>query len=199
LAAVAPATTTTPIELHQSGKINAFALELNVPVEHRFGVRVEYVHKSQSLAPDNATDPTKLVRLTNGKLNGSSVYGEVWYWLVGDDTILPAPGLQLPSRLKKFETKAPRHGVMVAARVDHLDEKITTNTALAKDPTVGSRQVTAFELGVNYWYSKRFRASFNYVLNHFGGDAGGIADAKSKLADGTSNEHEFLFRLGIAL
>lgn len=199
LAAAAPATTTTPIELHQSGKANSFALELNAPIEHKFGLRVEYVNKSQTVSPDNATDPTKLVRLANGSFTGSSVYGEVWYWVVGDDRILPAAGLQLPTRLKKFETTAPRHGVMVAVRVDHLDEKITTDVALAKDPTVGTRQVNAYELGVNYWYSKRFRASFNYVLNHFGGDAGGISDTKKKLSDGTSNEHEFLFRLGIAL
>jgi phosphate-selective porin len=193
--------TTTPAELHQSGNLTAFALELNVPIEHRFGVRVEYVNKSQEVAQLDVTAPAAPVPIVggSGKLTGSSVYGEVWYWLVGDDTIIGAPGLQLPSRLKKFETKAPRHGVMLAVRVDHLDENITTDTALAKDPTRGSRQVTAAELGVNYWYSKRFRGSFNYVLNHIDGDAGGVTDTLAKLSSGTKDEHEFLFRLGIAL
>ena len=196
----------TPVELHQSGALTALALELNVPIEHRFGVRVEYVHKSQQLAADNATNPAKLAYLdSNMALHGWSMYGEAWYWLVGDDTILPAPGLQLPTRLKKFETKAPRHGVMLAVRVDHLDETIgTTDTPLAKDPTLGTRKVTALDFGVNYWYSKRFRASFNYVLNHFGGDALGITQTSGSavhgvLSPGTNDEHEFLFRLGVAL
>jgi hypothetical protein len=53
--------------------------------------------------------------------------------------------------------------------------------------------VTSWELGANYWVSKRFRATFNYVLNHFGGDTTFIKGLKS------NNEQEFLFRLGIAL
>jgi hypothetical protein len=196
-----PAGTAGPgVEVHQHGKLQAFALEMNVPIQHRFGVRAEYVHKTQELAVTDAASAAAgtFKSLAAGKLKGWGMYGEVWFWVVGDDTILPTPGLELQPRLKKFETKGPRHGVMLAARVDHLDETIETDTLLAPDKASGSRKITAFEFGTNYWYSKRYRASFNYVLNHLGGDAGGVSDAVSKL-NGHKNEHEFLFRLAIAL
>jgi hypothetical protein len=70
--------------------------------------------------------------------------------------------------------------------------------AIATDPISGSRHVSAFEFGTNYWHSKRYRATFNYVLNLLEGDAKQIADARTK-AGGHRTEHEFLLRLGIAL
>jgi len=64
------------------------------------------------------------------------------------------------------------------------------------NPAVGKTKLTSYEMGVNYWRSKRFRASFNYVLNHFhrGADATPFLNALP-----SANEHEFLFRLAIAL
>ena len=38
-----------PIELHQQGRLNAYALELNAPIAHKFGARVELVRKDQPL------------------------------------------------------------------------------------------------------------------------------------------------------
>jgi hypothetical protein len=192
------AATATPAEVHQRGKTQNFAAELNVPVHHRYGVRFEYVHKLQDLSVDNATKPAALVSLATAQLKGWAMYGEAWLWVLGDDTILPAPGLELPTRLKKFETTAPQDGVMLAARFERLDETVKTNRALATDPLSGARKIGALEFGVNYWHSKRYRATFNYVLNFLNGSAGGIDDARAKLA-GHKNEHEFLFRLGIAL
>ncbi|HVU00118.1 MAG TPA: porin [Polyangiaceae bacterium] len=188
------------VEVHQHGKLRAFALELNAPIEHKYGVRVEYVHKTQDLAVTDATAAAggTFTPLGDAKLRGWAMYGEVYAWLVGDDKILPAPGLELQPRLKKFETKAPRHGVMLAARVDHLNETMETNATLSADKASGTRKITAIEFGANYWYSKRYRATFNYVLNLLDGTAGGVADAEKKL-DGKKNEHEFLFRLAIAL
>jgi predicted porin len=87
---------------------------------------------------------------------------------------------------------------MLAIRVDHLNEDVNIDMPPATDPMSGSRKVTAFAVGTNYWHSKRFRASFNYVLNLLEGDAQQIADARAK-AGGHKTEHEFLFRLGIAL
>jgi hypothetical protein len=58
---------------------------------------------------------------------------------------------------------------------------------------IGQTKVASWELGLNYWISKRFRATANYVLNHFGGDTSFINNLKSK------NEQEFAFRLAIAL
>jgi hypothetical protein len=60
----------------------------------------------------------------------------------------------------------------------------------------GKTIVDSAELGANYWHSKRFRATFNYVLNHFGqgGDASGIVKGL-----GSPWEQEFLFRIAVAL
>jgi hypothetical protein len=191
----------TPVELHQDGDLKAFALEANVPILHKFGARFEYVHKNQDLAAYNVTTPAKPTTLTAAKLNGNSMYGELWWWAVGDDTILPAPGLELHPRLKKFETKAPRDGVMLAVRLEHLRETINLGDTLAKDPYSGSPwTVNSFELGVNYWHSRRYRATFNYALNMFDGDAIGMkTDLKEKKLGGHDSEHEFMLRLAVAL
>jgi phosphate-selective porin len=190
----------TPAELHQVGTANNFALEVNIPIAHRFGFRFEYVRKLQDLEEDDITGTAsgKLKALGKAKLDGWSAYGELWAWVLGDDRIIGDPGLQLPTRLKKFSSPAPRHGVMLTARVDNLKETVSTDTAANKDPNVGTIHVIAPELGVNYWYSKRFRATFNYVLNVIDGDTG-VVKADVKKNGNSSFEHEFLVRLGIAL
>jgi hypothetical protein len=190
--------TATTFELHQRDKLRAFAAELHFPIVHRLGLRAEYVHKKQDLGVENITTAGSNTEAATGLLDGWSVYGEVWGWIVGDDTILPAPGLESVSRLKHFETKAPRHGVMVAARVERLKETITLNDTVASDNVSKGHNVTSFELGANYWYSKRYRASFNYVINWFDGDAKQIDSLKTATVGGKA-DHEFLFRLGIAL
>ena len=105
--------------------------------------------------------------------------------------------MQLPMRLKKFGVKPPEHGVMVAARLDYLDEEISEEADAAalmlNSPVVGKTKVTSLVLGINYWHSKRFRATFNYGFNHFSGTTAFINGLPGK------NEQEFLFRLAIAL
>jgi hypothetical protein len=130
-----------------------------------------------------------------GKLQGWATYGEIWWWAIGDDRIIGEPGLQLPTRFKKFGVKPPQQGLMLAARLDYLDETVTdypgTATLPGASQLAGSTRVTALALGANYWYSKRLRLTANYVFNHFGGDNVNVAKLK--------DEHEFLFRLAIAL
>jgi phosphate-selective porin len=192
-------TTTTPVELHQFGRLNAFALELNAPIGHRAGVRWEYVWKHQPLAVANIAVPKFPVALGGADLRGWSTYGEAWYWLMGDDTIIGEPGMQLPTRYKKFGVKPPRDGVMLAARLDYLDETVSESSDAAAlmlgSPVTGTTKLTALTLGVNYWHSKRFRATANYVLNHFDGTTPYVTTLKGKSA----NEQELLFRLAIAL
>jgi hypothetical protein len=86
---------------------------------------------------------------------------------------------------------------MLALRIEHLTEDLTEAAgavALALGtPVTGRTTVTTYELGVNYWHSKRFRATANYLFNHIGGDTPFVAKLASK------NVQEFLFRLAIAL
>ncbi len=64
---------------------------------------------------------------------------------------------------------------------------------------MGNLTLTSLQLGATYWYTKRFRAMFNYVWNNFGGSTDAVTKTVSGLLGGGSNEHEFLFRLAIAL
>ena len=190
----------TPAELHQLGNLKAYAFELNIPVAHRFGFRFEYVRKQQALAEDDisATAAGKLTTLGSAQLDGWSAYGEAWGWVLGDDRIIGDPGLQMPTRLRKFKVATPRHGLMLAARLDNLKQTITTDTPALKDPSVGTIHVVSPELGVNYWYTKRFRATFNYGLNLLKGDTGTIKRAITRNGESAA-EHEFMIRLGVAL
>jgi phosphate-selective porin len=187
----------TPVELHQQGRLNAFALELNAPIDHKLGVRFELVHKKQPLSVVDVTAATKPAILGGAELKGTSWYAEAWYWAMGDDRIIGEPGMQLPSRLKKFGVKAPQRGLMLAARLEMLDEDVTLETDAAalgvKSGSFGKTKLTSMTLGANYWISKRFRTTVNYVLNHFGGDTSFAAGLASK------NEQELLLHLGIAL
>jgi phosphate-selective porin len=188
---------TTTYELHQHGRLNAYALELNAPVAHRFGLRAEWVKKHQQLSEADVSKAGTTNPIGLSALDGWAGYGELWFWAVGDDRIIGDPGLQLPPRFKKFGTKTPQHGLMLALKVDYLTEELTENARSAAlnlgSPVLGTTKVTAFTVGVNYWYSKRFRATFDYVRNSFDGDTKFV---KGLAAD---SEQEFLFRLAIAL
>ena len=192
------ATIKTPIEIHQQGRLNAFALELNAPIAHKFGGRIEFVDKNQPLSVDDVTSAKSPVILGGMRLKGWATYGELWLWAIGDDRIIGEPGMQMPTRLKKFGIKPLEQGLMIAARVDYLDETVTespdTMALGIKASSVGTTRQTAFTLGMNYWVSKRFRATFNYVLNHFEGSTSYV---KTTLK--SSDEQEFLFRVAIAL
>src|SRR5438552_19027281 len=137
------------------------------------------------------------------------MYGVACACVMSDDTIICAPGLQMPTRYKKFGVKPPTHGVMIAARLERLDMNITSASGnnfgigsvgctTCMTPTGSETAITSIELGVNYWYSKRFRATFNYVLNVLDGTSASIASAKAANG-GNSDEHELLFRLAVAL
>jgi hypothetical protein len=193
---------TTKNELHQNGTLNAFAFEVDVPVLHKAGARFEYVHKKQHLSIDDVTTAGVATPLGPALMDGYSMYGEVWWWIVGDDTIIGAPGLQMPPRWKQFGTKAPQDGLMFAARLERLNTHITSDMPMG-GPSVGTDNsnsqtaITSFEVGLNYWYSKRFRATFNFVHNIIGGTVMAISNAEKK--NKGNDEDEFLFRLAAAL
>ncbi len=189
------------VQVNQQGRHHHWALEINAPINHKLGVRWELVHKNQPLSLyDTTISPTTI--LAGMRLKGYSTYFEAWAWALGDDSIIGEPGMQMPARLKKFGTKAPVHGLMIAARLELLDEKLTADdpagavSTLAKPiPGVGETKLTSFTLGANYWISKRFRSSVNWTLNHFDGDTSFVTGALKT----AKNEQELSFRLAIAL
>lgn len=186
MGAAAPA-----FELRPGGSLSEWALEVNAPVGHRLGARVEWVKKQQRVATVATSGTPALVANSGGTFKGWGMYGELWGWVLGDDRIIGAPGLQLPHRFTKFGTKPPADGLMLALRLDVLREGVEADTMV--NPLWGNTKLTAWTFGVNYWRSKRFRATFNYVNNRFGGDTAAVAKLASK------REQEFLFRLAVAL
>jgi hypothetical protein len=179
-------------ELRPSGNLRAWGLEVNAPIGHRLGARLEWVKKQQRIATITTSGTPALVPMSGGNHKGWGLYGELWGWVLGDDTLIGTPGLQLPpARLGKVGTKPLVHGLMLAARLDMICQGVEEDGALnTQNPLLGNTRLTALTLGANYWRSKRFRATFNWVLNRFSGDTAAIAKLPSR------TEQEFLFRLG---
>jgi hypothetical protein len=197
---------TDTLELHQQGRHHDWALEINAPIAHKFGVRWEFVHKDQPLSAYDTTIMGGPSIAAGMHLKGWSTYIEAWGWIMGDDRIIGEPGMQMPTRFKKFGVKPPAHGLMVAARLELLDEKLTADdplgvvaTSMTKPAGLGHTKLTSFTLGANYWISKRFRTSFNWTLNDFGTPDDLTAYVKGLDAKSAKSEQEFSFRLAIAL
>ena len=84
--------------------------------------------------------------------------------------------------------------MQLLARFERLDERITSNTPELADPNVGRTTVTSLQVGVTYWYTKRYRAMVNYVFNNFEGDSRAVSATTWGNLGGGHNEHEVLFR-----
>jgi phosphate-selective porin len=195
-----------PYEMHQNGSLEAYAFELDAPISHRYGVRFEYVFKKQGLGEYDVTTASSPKWMGGGKLKGYALYGQAWAWIIGDDTIVGRPNLQLPPRLGRFGVRPPRHGLQLLARVEHIDEDITSDQAANANPLAGHTRLTSTELGLTYWYTRRFRVMLNYDLNAFGGTAPAITGATSSSVTPVWSklgwnhwEHEFIIRAAINL
>ena len=193
--------TTTTQQFRQVGRLNAFAGELNIPINHRYGLRSEFVWKHSPLSIESIAASGAGTILGGANLKGWSTYVQGWVWLLGDDRIIgDQQGIEPWPRFKTFGVKPIQDGVMLAFRFERLDEDLTEEadaaalSAMSSTPSaVGKTKVTVYEVGVNYWHSKHFRATFNYVFNHFDGTTGQIKGLA------TSNEQEFLARIAIAI
>ena len=181
-----------PLELHQDGDLRAYAAELDVSVWHKMGLRVEWVYRKQPLSVADISKAGSLTLLGTGSLSGNGGYAEIWYWPIGDNLIIGEPGLQFPSRWKKMNLAAPRHGLMLAARLERLSEQTSEAHAVAS-PARGSTKLWGVTAGLNYWWSKRVRASVNYGLNSLSGSAAAITALPS------GRVQELLLRIAFAL
>jgi len=190
--------TRIPVQLRQVGLMRAYAAEVNVPIAHRGGVRAEYVWKHSNLSEDDVSNPAAPKILGGASLEGWSAYGELWFWILGDDRIIgDQQGVQPYTRWRGMKPSPVRDGLMLALRAERLEEQVAleqdAETRNLGDPSVGTTRVTSYALGLNYWHSKRFRATVNLVLNHFEGNTAQINNLDSP------TERELLFRLAIAL
>src|SRR5262249_3914997 len=62
----------TPTELHQHHDLRVYAFEADLPIAHKYGVRFEYVNKTQDLDIDDVSNAAagKLAVLGTAKLDG---------------------------------------------------------------------------------------------------------------------------------
>jgi hypothetical protein len=187
------------LELRQDGRVDAVALELDAPFAHRLGARFEGIWKRQSLAvvDTGGARPSRAAALTQ---TGFATYLEVWGWVLGDQRLLgppAAPGLELPLRLRDLPSRAPTSGLMLAARVDFVDQDLKADSGASVSglgvASLGNTKLTAMTLGASYWYSRRARVLLSYVLNHFDGSTPYVAGLDASI------EHEVLLRTALAL
>jgi phosphate-selective porin len=190
-------TTPLPYELHEQGTSTAFGGELNLPIGDRFGLRGEVVWKRQHLSELNPTASPGAPVAGDAVLNGISGYGEVWFWLLGDGRLLPAPGLELPFRLGDAGGAGPlvTDGLQLAIRGEILKEDVTSDNPAIGDPSVATTRVETGTIGLNYWRGRFVRVSANYVVNKWSGTSETIM---TLVADG-QYEHEFLLRFAMSL
>ena len=189
-----------PLAVRERGRLYALAFELNAPFGDRFGARVEWIGKRQPYSAVDVTNPDHPQVVGGLDFSGWATYAEVWGWVLGDARLLgapAAPGLELPVRLRDFVPASPKNGLMLAARVDYVDEEMAP-TAYSSAvglgaASAGTTKLTALTLGVSYWYSRRAHLDANYVFNHVGGTSPFL------IGLGGKNEQELLVRTAFAL
>ena len=187
---------TTPLsfELHEQGTVTAFGGELNLPIGHRLGLRGEVVWKRQHLSEDE-TSQGLATPVGDATLDGISGYGELWFWLLGDDRLLPAPGLELPLRIGAAERPRLTEGLQLALRGEVLKENLTSDNPTLGDPGIATTRVTSGTIGVNYWRGRFVRLSANYIVNAWSGTSITVME----LAAAQKYEQELLLRFAMSL
>jgi hypothetical protein len=188
------------------GTIVKWALEANVPVWEKAGLRFEYVHQRMPLAMYNDTNPMGSViaragPLGGGLLEGYGFYLEAYGWILGDMHFVEPPGLEPMPRVTHLLQPHAKWGLMLAAKYERLAFDVA-NLPLSvgamgpvASPAQGHYLVQAFELGLNAWATKHLRLTINYVLNYIEGDSAQVKG--TYFFD--RNEHELLFRAAVAL
>jgi phosphate-selective porin len=183
-----------PLSAREQGSIQAFAGELNLPIGPRFGLRGELVWKKQHLV-EGAVVSNGVNPLASATLQGLAGYGEVWFWLLGDQRLRPAPGYQLPVRPERPGAAPLEPAVMVALRGEILKEDLNSDSIALGDPGLATTRVVSGTAAVNYWRGRLVRVSANYVLNYWSGTSETIL---ALIASGHL-EHEVLVRFALSL
>jgi phosphate-selective porin len=188
--------------LAPDGLTDKFALELNVPISERYGVRGEYLHQSIELREYQDTSnlgSTTRVRGARGKFVGSGGYAEVYAWL-GGDVHADHPGLYSSPHWKGYKPTPPvAWAVLLAAKYEHIGfdvENLPAETSASgkavADAGVGHYGLNVYELGASLWYTRHSRIAANYVLNYLG-----ATPVKTKNVFYKKSENELLFRWAV--
>jgi hypothetical protein len=196
-----------PIRSHlvPAGTTWKWALEANLPITHRYGIRAEYVQQAIDLHRyDDVNAVNATVTRSDGPfahLDGWGAYVEAWAWIGGDINV-DHPGLYaLPHWNGYIRPKAPQWALMLAAKYEHVEFAITNLPNPGKlDPANGHYALDTVELGANFWVTRHSRLMANYLANYVGsGDPNFAAGNSAKNLFFQKWEHELLFRLQVNL
>jgi phosphate-selective porin OprO and OprP len=189
-------TGTTNLDLREDGSTLTLGGELSLPITHQVGLRVEGFFKKQNLGEDSVAVDGTTSTLGLAKLQAIAGYAEAWLWLMGDDRQLPRPGYELPTRLGHLAEPSTEHGLMLTARGELLKEDLTSTQTQLADRNLATTRMVSASLALNYWYGRRVRASFNYVLNLLSGTTENVT---TTLATDGKSEQELLLLLAMGL
>jgi phosphate-selective porin len=188
--------TPVTLDLQENGATLTLGGELTLPITHELGLRAEGFYKKQTLGEDSVAAGAAPSTLGHATLQAVAGYGEVWFWLMGDDRQLPRPGFELPTRLGRLAEPTVQHGLMVTARGEVIKEDLTSDQTQLADPNLGTTRVVAATLALNYWYGRRVRASMNYVVNVLSGKTENVT---ATLATDGHSEQELLLLFAMGL
>jgi hypothetical protein len=183
------------LALREHGTVTAAGGELNLPLGGRVGLRGEVVWKRQHLREADVAGEIGLSpAFGDATLEGIAGYGELWLWLLGDDTLLPLPGRQLPARRERTTPRLD-DGVMLAVRGEILKQDLSTDQPALGDPNRATTRVVSGTAGLNYWHGPFVRLSVNYVLNVWSGNS----EVSHLLRADGELQHEVLVRAALNL
>jgi hypothetical protein len=186
----------TDVGLRTRDNMSAFAAELNAPFTHKLGARFEWATRQQPLDIVMVRNGGMATRARGAELDGWATYGELWFWVLGDDRVVGEQGLQLPLRLGEPGVARPVTALQLAARAEFLSEELSPGTdpvAAAQVVSRGGTQVTALTAGANLWLARRVRATLSYSWSHPTGSSLFLTSVTDP------NVHEVALRFGAAL
>jgi phosphate-selective porin len=155
-----------------SGSQNFIGGELRLPIS-KFELRGEGYYVA-----NNTREALEGYQVTNterfGRITGVGWYVQLSAWPIGDAFANGDPGIHRPTSMDLSKDPGkPKKGLEVVAIVGgvNADYNGASRGGSAYDEkTPGAPGVTSnvtvmqYGLGANYWYSKSFRASVNYIL-----------------------------------
>ncbi|MGH7270601.1 MAG: porin, partial [Polyangiaceae bacterium] len=120
-----------------------------------------------------------------GILRGYSFYAQAGWWVIGDHGIIGYPSYGRPIHVDlTVPQKAPKQGVQVLAKVEGLhltyDGSARGGRLDGKTPN-GDIDVTAIEVGANYWATSHLRVGVNYAYYAFPGVGRPLSELSSRV------------------
>jgi phosphate-selective porin len=159
-----------------------------------------------------------------GTFSGYGYYAQIGWWVIGDHDIVGYPSYGRPIHVDLGKPQVPAaHGVELLAKLEQMHLQYSSAArGGTPDPATpdGTIDVTALELGVNYWATRHLRVGLNYAAYVFpnsepvtaSGPGGPVqtsvqraiapAQLLSRGVDGAARDgahevHELSFRVGV--